>query len=129
MRATLLVVSLLTSCAAIAPVDAADPRFEECHGHVDTVDATVAFTARDYQDHFPLMGRAPELEVDTPAFAVVFEEGGGPMPITGQIPRPGDEPPVEPAESRHRTVCIYVGQPPDGEGHVYFDVDVALLLP
>jgi hypothetical protein len=129
MRATLLTTALLTGCAAIAPVDPADPRFAECHGHVETVDATVAFTARDYQEHFPLMGRAPELEVDAPAFAVVFEEDAGPIPIVGGLQAPDAQAGEAPDGATHRTVCIYVGQPPDGEGHVYFDVDVALLLP
>jgi len=129
MRA-ILIIALLTGCAAIAPVDAADPRFEACGATVNAVDATVAFTARAYHDHFPLMGEAPELDVDAPAFAVVFAEGAAPpIPITGGL-RPGDQqdaPP--PPEQDHRTVCIYVGQPPDGVRHVYVDVDVALLLP
>jgi hypothetical protein len=127
MRA-ILIGAVLTGCAAIAPVDAADPRFEACSGTVDTVEATVAFTARDYHDHFPLIGRAPELESDDPAFAVVFAAGAAPpIPITDQLQR-GDQQ-AAPAEAEHRTVCIYVGEPPDGVTNFYVDVDVALLLP
>ena len=126
MRAILGVV-LLIGCSAVAPVDAGDPRFGECGGRVDSVDATVAFTARDYRDHFPLMGKAPELDTDDPAFAVVFAEGAEPpIPLLPQRPRQGDAPPPD---SMHRTVCIYVGMPPDGEINWYVDVDVALLLP
>jgi hypothetical protein len=101
MRA-ILVAALLTGCAALAPVDADDPRFEACGGTEGNVDATVAFRARDVRDHFPLMGEAPELESDDPAFAVVFAEGEGPpVPVTGQV----------------RPVT-----------NVYVDVDVAVLL-
>jgi len=125
---TVLIVALLTGCAVVAPVDVADPRFEACGGTMETVDATVAFTARDYLDHFPLMGRAPELEMDEPAYAVVFAEGHGfPGARTGQL-RPRDDAAAAP-EPSHRTVCIYVGRPPDGDRHVYVDVDVALLFP
>lgn len=128
MRA-LLVAAFLAGCAAIAPVDATDPRFEQCGGAVDSVDATVAFTARDYHDHFPLMGEAPELESDDPAFAVVFAEGAGPpIPLLPPLRQGDDAAPPAPEQS-HRTVCIYVGQPPDGVMHVYVNVDVALLLP
>lgn len=113
----------------MAPVDATDPRFEACGGTVDSVDATVAFRARDYQEHFPLMGRAPELETDDPAFAVVFAEGAElPIPITGQF-RPREDQPPPPEDSSHRTVCIYVGDHPDGVANFYVNVDVALLMP
>jgi hypothetical protein len=128
MRA-LLFVALLTGCAALAPVDAADPRFEACGATVDAVDATVAFTARNYRDHFPLMGRSPELESDVPAFAVVFAEGAElAIPLQPAL-RPGDQEAAPPPEAPHRTVCIYVGMPPDGVMNYYVDVDVALLLP
>lgn len=127
MRAFLL-VALLTGCAAIARVDAGDRRFEACNGTKATVDATVAFTARDYLAHFPLMGKSPELESDAPAFAVVFAEGERPpVPLLPQLRPDGAAPPAP--EQSHRTVCIYVGQPPDGEMNIYLNVDVALLLP
>jgi hypothetical protein len=129
MRAS-FVAAVLTGCAAMAPVDAADPRFEACGGAVDSVDATVAFTARDYREHFPLMGKAPELDADAPAFAVVFAEGAAPrIPITGQLRRGDQHAAPPPAKAEHRTVCIYVGMPPDGVMNYYVDVDVALLLP
>jgi len=128
MRAAILVV-LLTGCAVLAPVDAADPRFEACGGEMANVDATVAFTARDYRDHFPLMGRAPELDSQDPAFAVVFAEGKEPfIPLLPQL-RPDDQPAPPAPEPSHRTVCIYVGMPPDGVTNYYADVDIALLLP
>ena len=127
MRA-IVILGLLTGCTAIAPLDAADPRFEACGGAIDSVDATVAFTARDYRDHFPLMGEAPELEAEDPAFAVVFAEGKDPpIPVIGPL-RPGDQQ-AAPPDPEHRTVCIYVGMPPDGVANYYIDVDVALLRP
>jgi len=128
MRAATLVVALLTGCTVVAPVDAGDPRFKACGATVESADATVAFTARDYHDHFPLMGISPELESDDQAFAVVFAEGQPPIPITGQL-QPGDHEEAPPPEAGHRTVCIYLGQPPDGVTNFYFDVDVALMLP
>jgi hypothetical protein len=89
----------------------------------------VAFTARQYHDHFPLMGMAPELESDDPAFAVVFAEGKEPpIPLLPQL-RPADDPAAAAPDASHRTVCIYVGVPPGGAMNVYVDVDVALLLP
>ena len=114
----------------MAPVDAEDPRFEACGATVESADATVAFTARDYHDHFPLMGKAPELDSDDQAFAVVFAEGiGPPFPITGGQLQRGDSEEASPPESMHRTVCIYVGKPPDGLTNFYVEVDVALMLP
>jgi hypothetical protein len=130
MRAALLVAALLTSCAVVAPVDAGDPRFESCGATVEAADATVAFTARDYHDHFPLMGNSPELESDDQAFAVVFAEGEQPpFPITGGRLQRGNRQEAPPLEAVHRSVCIYVGQPPDGLTNFYVDVDVWLLLP
>jgi hypothetical protein len=131
MRAATLVVALLTGCTVVAPVDTGDPRFKACGATVESADATVAFTARDYHDHFPLMGISPELESDDQAFAVVFAEGEGPpMAVYPQIELGDhDEPPPPAQDSPHRTVCIYVGQPPDGVVNVYVGVDVALLLP
>jgi len=129
MRAALLVVVLLTGCAVVAPVDDADPRFEACGGAMTTVDATIAFTARDYRDHFPLMREAPELDSEDPAFAVVFAEGKEPfIPLQPQLQR-DDQPAPPPPKRSHRTVCIYVGVAPDGVTNYYADVDVALLLP
>jgi hypothetical protein len=128
MRSVLL-AALVTGCAAVAPVDAADPRFEACAGAVDTVDTTVAFTARDYREHFPLMGEAPELDTDDPAFAVVFADGAEvPIPLQPRL-RGEDDPPPQPPDGNHRTVCVYVGMPPEGDVNWYVDVDVALLLP
>jgi hypothetical protein len=131
VRAIAVLVVLLTGCAAAVPVDADDPRFEACGGTAGTVDATLDFVAREYHDHFPLMGRSPELETDDPAFAVVFADGEGPpMAVHPQLELGDhDELPQPPQDSPHRTVCLYVGQPTDGVVNVYVDVDVALLLP
>jgi hypothetical protein len=73
--------------------------------------------------------RAPELDSEDPAFAVVFAEGKEPtIPLQPPLRR-DDLPGMPPPEGQHRTVCIYVGQPPAGVTNYYVDVDVALLLP
>jgi hypothetical protein len=41
MRAVVF-AALLTGCAVVAPVDAADPRFDACGGDIDSVDVDVA---------------------------------------------------------------------------------------
>ena len=129
MRVAVILIAILTGCAALAPVDAIDPRFQACGGTRDNTDATVTFTARDYHEHFPLMGKAPELESDESAFAVVFGQGKEPpIPLLPPLMQ-GNVPVAPPPDAFHRTVCIYVGRPPDGVMNVYGDVDVAVLLP
>ena len=103
------------------PVVVSDPRFGACGGptYVDRVVAAFPFVAADYQRHFPNMGRSPELEVDQPAFAVVFA-GGLQLPdLLGPISQPSP-----PASSSGHMVCVYVGEEPDGEPYYYVNVDI-----
>lgn len=120
-----LVVKLPPSAGPSAspsfPVVATDPRFTACSGTTfrDQVIAAFPFIAADYRRHFPNMGRSPELEVDQPAFAVVFEEGLQPPGVLGRLNR--SSPAASP--SGHM-VCVYVGEAPDGEPYYYVDVDI-----
>jgi hypothetical protein len=121
---SLAVGALLTGCSLVAGVDMADPRFAACGGTADNAEAAFPFVASDYHEHFPFMGRSPELEVEAPAFAVVFVEGHEvahhrPF-IRGALP---------PEPSTGRFVCVYVGIPPAGDRYVYARVDVAVMAP
>ncbi len=98
-----------------------DPRYAACGGEAfpDQVIAAFPFVAADYQRHFPRMGRSPELEVEQSAFVVVFAENVLPP---GLSVRPGHSPS---ASSSGHTVCVYVGQPPDGSTITYLNVDIS----
>lgn len=122
----LLVVKLPPSSGPSAspsfPIIASDPRFAACGGGMgdgDQVIAAFPFVAADYQRHFPNMGRSPELEVDQPAFAVVFEEGLQPPGVLGRLIQPSPA-----ASPSGHMVCVYVGEAPDGEPYYYIDVDI-----
>ena len=107
-----------------APPDPAafvgDPRLAACFGTAGPVEFVFVMPhARDYQRHFPAMLLAPELDVDDPAFVVVFASGaqlligGGPRPSssggTATSPNPNE-----------RSVCILVGDAPN----LYENVDI-----
>ena len=100
---------------------AADPRFERCGGLVgDVVGAFEMAHARDYRAHLPAMGAAPELDVDDPAFVVLFRAdhplGAG---------RPGVGTPA-PRLAGTRDVCVLVGfDPVTAPLYVYPEVDPA----
>ena len=97
-----------------ADLDADDPRFAECFGDDfrEHVIAAFPFAASLCRDHFPRMGLSPELDVDRQAFAVVFAEDWPGVPRAA------------PAEEGRNHVCVYVGRPPDGELHLYGNVDI-----
>lgn len=102
-------------------IDRSDPRFAACGGN-DEVSAAFAFeAASDYREHFPRMGRAPELEVADPAFAIVYDEDYVPAVFGGVA--------AGPAVPGTRHVCVYVGQPPNGTHNVYGDVDITGMEP
>lgn len=103
------------------PVVATDPRFAPCSGTTfrDQVVAAFPFFATDYQRHFPNMGRSPELEVDQPAFAVVFGEEVQLPDVLGPISQPSPQ-----ASSSGHMVCVYVGEAPHGEPYYYVNVDI-----
>jgi hypothetical protein len=121
--------ALLAGCALVPhPVDAADPRFGACGGQADTVIAAFPFRADEYRDHCPEMGRSPELEVETDAFAVVFDLDHQPAIMGGQQPR-NDAPAVEPPPPTGHFVCMYRGEPAQGDLTLYGDVDIAGMRP
>jgi hypothetical protein len=129
VRMLLPIAALLAGCGLVPhPVDAADPRFGACGGQADTVIAAFPFRADEYRDHFPEMGRSPELEVETDAFAVVFDLDFRPAMMGGQRPR-DDAPVEEPPPLTGHFVCVYLGAPGEGDTNLYADVDVAWMRP
>ena len=103
------------------PIMASDPRYAACSGTTfqDQVIAAFPLVAANYQRHFPNMGRSPELEVDQPAFAVVFNERIQPPGVLGGV---NQSPPA--ASPSGHMVCVYVGEAPRGEPYYYVDVDL-----
>jgi hypothetical protein len=115
-----------TSPSAASPVPpdpaafAGDPRLARCVASVLTaLDVFEMAHARDYRLYLPAMLLAPELDVDDPAFVVVYR-GQNPVPYTGPSgvgPRPSLAP-------GHHDMCVLVG--PDAVTAVlnnYDDVD------
>lgn len=105
---------------------AGDPRLLRCAGG-DRANVLYAFemeSAANYQAHLPAMLLAPELDVDIPAFVVVFRGlhsflGGGAAPPQGQT-----WPPRSLAPGSH-DLCVLVGS--DAETaviNVYGDVNI-----
>jgi len=122
MRAGIIVCLLLAGCGLLIeepPIDRADARFEACGGVGNDVVAAFPMRAADYQSHFPQIGRAPELEVDEPAFAVVFGEDAR-LPIGGE--RADEEPGTH-------FMCVYLGTPPTGTPNWYAGVDIEGMKP
>jgi hypothetical protein len=93
-----------------------DPRLGQCYGAPANMEFVFEMLhARDYQRYLPKMGRSPELEIDDPAFVVVFRDGWvGPATTGGfgtrSTPIPG-----------FRFVCVLPG---GGPPNLYGDVDI-----
>lgn len=93
-----------------------DPRLGQCFGAPPDIEFVFEMVhARDYQRYLPKMGRSPELEIDDPAFVVVFRDGWvGPATTGGfgtrSTPIPG-----------FRFVCVLPG---GGPPNLYGDVDI-----
>ncbi len=86
---------------------AGDPRMTACYAGAGEVEAAFEMRhARDYQRHLPGMLRSPELEVDDPAFVVIF---------VGEVSLPR----IGPASGDGQIVCVLVGDTPN----VYVGVD------
>jgi hypothetical protein len=102
------------------PIESNDPRFTKCAGDEGPVLAAFHLEhASQFANHFPAAGQAPEMEVQTPAFVVVFD-GPYPGPV---MPRFSASPPPTPAPGR-RDICVWIGDPDDGVQVVYGDVDI-----
>jgi hypothetical protein len=96
---------------------AGDPRVAACLGTTAPVQYAFEMThARDYQRHLPAMLLSPELDVDDPAFVVVFAPGAR---IVGGAPPPASDAASEPANSR--SVCVLVA----GVPNLYENVDIS----
>src|SRR5918992_5372768 len=123
-------VALLAACGLVPHmIDAADPRFAACGGQAEMVVAAFPFRADQYRDHFPEMGRSPELEVESDAFAVVFGLDIRPLtmggPLVGNDAAAAAFPPRRPGH----VVCVYLGAPGQGSTYLYGDVDIAWMRP
>jgi hypothetical protein len=129
VRILIPMVALLAGCGPVPhPINAADPRFEACGGQADTVIASFPLRADQYRDHFPEMGRSPELEVEADAFAVVFDLDYQPAMMGGPLLRHD----VAAARSQPPTghfVCVYLGAPGKGDINLYGNVDIAWMGP
>jgi hypothetical protein len=103
--------------AAIPPDPAAfagDARLARCGATVTSAIAAFPMDqARDYRRHLPAMGLSPELDVDDPAFVVVYR-GGHPFGPGGGGASVG-APTAVPSASRDgelHDVCVLVGADP-----------------
>jgi hypothetical protein len=101
-----------------------DPRLARCGATVETaIDAFEMIRARDYRLHLPAMLLAPELDVDAPAFVVVYR-GMSPIPRLGGAPPPGQTWQPRSLEPGRHDVCVLVGtDAATAEMSVYSDVD------
>jgi hypothetical protein len=119
-----------TGEASPAPPDpaafAGDPRLARCGATVDTAIAAFEMShARDYRLHLPAMLLAPELDVEAPAFVVVYR-GMSPIPRLGGAPPPGQTWQPRSLEPGRHDVCVLVGTDlATAEMSVYSDVDTS----
>ena len=120
--AVLVILLGAAGCDLLAPtpgIDRADPRFADCLGGVNAkVEAAFPLIASEYRAHFPFATFGPDMEADTPAFAVVFAQGENPVDSRGPGPLVG---PV----GVGRVVCMYVGKPPRRHIIFYPNINVA----
>jgi len=118
------------SSPAVGPVPpdpaafAGDPRLARCGASVDTaIDAFEMGRARAYRLYMPAMLLSPELDVEDPAFVVVY----GAMQPFGVAGAPqADGRTLEPRSLTpgHHDVCVLVGaDPATAEMNIYSDVD------
>ena len=107
---------------------AGDPRLTRCGATPETaIDAFEMRHARDYRLHLPAMGLSPELDVDGPAFVVVYR-GVQPFATTGGAGASGatPAPPRATPEPGTHDVCVLMGpDPATAELNVYENVDIS----
>jgi hypothetical protein len=99
---------------------AGDARLAACFGAAGPVEFAFEMPhARDYQLHFAAMLLAPELDVDDPAFVVVFASDA--RPLVGGAGRPSAaNDATASSDPNERWVCILVGDTPN----LYENVDI-----
>jgi hypothetical protein len=118
-----------TANGPVAPDPAAfagDSRLARCGASVDTAsDAFEMAHARDYRRYLPAMGSSPELDVETPAFVVVYRSMQ-PFPVFGAAPPPGQTWKPRSLEPGRHDICVLVGtDAATAEMTVYSDVDIS----
>lgn len=97
-----------------------DPRLAACFGAAGPVEFVFEMPrARDYQRHFPAMLLAPELDVDDPAFVVVFASGA--RLLVGGAGASASADTATSPNPNERFVCVLVGSVPN----LYEDVDIS----
>lgn len=94
-RAALISAAMISLVAAIllagTVVFGADPRIETCTANVTDGTVLASFElpkAREFWNHFPNAGRAPELESDARAYVVAFS-GPTDLVVAGAPPADG----------------------------------------
>ena len=98
-----------------------DARLKSCFEGAFPIQYVFEMThARDYKRYLPAMGMSPELDVDSPAFVVVFVDGAGPFTGMGTAPEPDATPGPSPTPEPGRYVCVLV----DGTPNLYSGVDI-----
>jgi hypothetical protein len=123
--APIIALLVAAGCSFLSPypVDRSHPGFSACGGDATGVIAAFPISrARDFWKHFPAAGKAPELEVDDPAFIVVYDgihefaHMGNPRAET-----------AAPRQSRAglTDLCVFVG----GSTNVYTDVSTVGFSP
>jgi hypothetical protein len=116
------IISLLVAAACSGltpyPVDRSHAGFSACAGEATGVIAAFPISrARDFWKHFPAAGKAPELEVDDPAFIVVYD-GVHEFPHMGRFRGPGETAPPRQRRVGFTDLCVFVA----GSPNVYTDV-------
>jgi hypothetical protein len=103
---------------------AGDPRLARCGASVDTaIDAFEMGHARLYRLYMPAMLLSPELDVDEPAFVVVYA-AIQPFGVAGAPQADGRTQEPRSLTPRHHDVCVLVGtDPATAEMNIYSDVD------
>jgi hypothetical protein len=122
--AVVIVLIIVVTSAVLAPRSpdpaafAGDPRMASCLAAAGPVEFAFEMPrARDYQRHFPAMLLSPELDVDEPAFVVVFASGAK-LSVGGLgAAAPSDAARTSP-NPNERSVCILVGDTPNLYEHV-----------
>jgi hypothetical protein len=102
-----------------------DPRAKPCGIEAPVVREFALEHARDYRTALPRMGRSPELEIDIPAYVVVY---AGPLNLGGVMRAPDGQDAsgnpighVDQPDSATGVVCVVV----NGAPTIYVNVDAS----
>lgn len=99
-------------------VNVHDARLGQCFGTPEDMEFVFEMAhATDYRSYLPRMGLSPELDVEDPAFVVVYRDGWH-GPVSGGVPGAERQSPTPGL----RFVCVLVS---GGDPNLYSDVDIA----